>query len=771
MNAEKEADKPFFKILLGRIFYFFPLQLLLIQLKRNHLLLIFWVFLFAAITENLASKYGIPILFLYPEYAGEVSVLSHLILGFACGTFIMAYNISTYIIVGHKFPVIATLSRPFMKFCLNNNIIPLAFIGVYVYKMYHLQTHRELEEMSDVLMHIGGFLMGNLIFIVLSIFYFLSTNKSMLFFLKKHEDQNKVDPSRPEDSSPLSDVFHKKKEWLKASRRSYQWVIQTYLSSPFKISLARSSKHYNEQILVNVFSQNHANASIFELAVVIAILVLGIFNDTPILNIPASASIFLFFTLMMMIASAVYSWLKGWAISVFIAGFLLINYISYGEFEYYRNDIYGLTYEGKRQPYPPPNPVLEENDVAEQIKADHKHGLEILTNWKKKIVGNDIAVKPPIIFISTTGGGLRSALWTIRSIQYTDEILSGKLLEHTHMISGSSGGMIGAAYMRELYLQSQANQNIDIYNGQWMNNMGQDILNPVALNLVIRDMYFKFQKVQIGENFYTRDRGYAFEQQLNKNTDFILDKNLLDYSEPEFNAQIPLMLFTPTVVNDGRKLIISAQPVAHLAHNFALGNIDHNPINEYVNFMELFEHQGAQDAKFTSILRVNATFPYILPTASLPTDPLVKVMDSGVRDNFGTVNIYKYIYTFRKWLEQNVSRIIILELRDKFKEQETRLKPTSTLMDNISSPLGSFYMNWTNIQTFEQDQMVQFAESWLSTPIDILSLQLQNEGQHKISLSWHLTKKEKKQIENAVNHPKNQTTIYGLLKKIYGFDQ
>ncbi len=768
--SQKEEDKSRFRIILNRIFFFFPFQLLLIQLKRNHLLLLFWVILFAAITENLASKYGIPILFLYPEYAGDVSVLSHLILGFACGTFIMAYNISTYIIVGHKFPVIATLSRPFMKFCLNNNIIPLTFIIVYVFNMYDIQIHRELESPEKVMMHIGGFLLGNLIFILLSVFYFISTNKSIFFFLNKQQNQANEEGDKPEDSSLLSDVFHKKKAWSKATGRTYQWVIQTYLSSPFKISLARSSKHYKDDILVNVFSQNHANASIFEVAVIIAILILGIYNDTPILNIPASASIFLFFTLLMMIASAMYSWLKGWAISVFILGFLLVNFISHGNFEYYRNDIYGLSYNKDRVPYPPNNQKSDLNNVKKQIDNDYKHGIAILNNWKKKIVGNDTTQKPPIIFISTTGGGLRSALWTIRSIQYTDQLLSGELLNHAHMISGSSGGMIGAALIREIFLQSQQSDSIDLYDDQWMNKMGQDILNPIALNLVIRDMYFKFRKVKIGEHHYTRDRGYAFEKQLNENTGYLLDKKLMDYSNAEFNSTIPMMLFTPTVVNDGRKLMISAQPVAHLAHNLTFNNINNRPINEYVDFMKMFENQGSEDVNFTSVLRINATFPYILPTASLPTKPLIKVMDSGVRDNFGTVNIYKYIYTFREWLENNVSQIIILELRDKFKEQETRLKPTGTLLENMSSPLGSFYMNWTNIQTFEQDQLVQFAESWMSTPVDILSLQLHNEGQHKISLSWHLTKKEKKQIENAVNHPKNQTAIYELMKKVHGMN-
>ena len=59
-----------------RLFYFFPVQLLLHHIKRNYLFIIFWIILFGFIIEYFGVKYGIPYLFLAPEYIGRINYLS-----------------------------------------------------------------------------------------------------------------------------------------------------------------------------------------------------------------------------------------------------------------------------------------------------------------------------------------------------------------------------------------------------------------------------------------------------------------------------------------------------------------------------------------------------------------------------------------------------------------------------------------------------------------------------------------------------------------------
>src|SRR4051794_11020576 len=115
-----------------RFFYSFPIQLVIVLLKANQILLLYWLILFEWVLGNLSQRFGIPFLFLDPEYMSEVGFRSFFIMGFTAGCFIMVFNVSSYIINGSRFPFIATLARPFMKYTINNFIVPVAFILVYL---------------------------------------------------------------------------------------------------------------------------------------------------------------------------------------------------------------------------------------------------------------------------------------------------------------------------------------------------------------------------------------------------------------------------------------------------------------------------------------------------------------------------------------------------------------------------------------------------------------------------------------------------------------
>ena len=84
---------------------FFPLQLLFIHLKKSHLLLLFWLLLFGVVTQNIAMKFGVPYLFLSPEYLGEVSWVSFLILGFSVGGYFMAFHLYMLYFNGAIIPI------------------------------------------------------------------------------------------------------------------------------------------------------------------------------------------------------------------------------------------------------------------------------------------------------------------------------------------------------------------------------------------------------------------------------------------------------------------------------------------------------------------------------------------------------------------------------------------------------------------------------------------------------------------------------------------
>jgi hypothetical protein len=126
------------------------------------------------------------------------------------------------------------------------------------------------------------------------------------------------------------------------------------------------------------------------------------------------------------------------------------------------------------------------------------------------------------------------------------------------------------------------------------------------------------------------------------------------------------------------------------------------------------------------------------------------------------VTTLKYLFTFRNWISTNTSGIVIIDVRDKFKEFAIENSKRPSHLEALLTPFGSLYNNLTTIQIYDHDQLLQYAGLWFDGKIDVVSFQLKNEAESRISLSWHLTKKEKKQIKNAVLLKENQEAFERL---------
>ena len=113
------------------IFYSFPVQLLLLHFKKFQVLLVFWFVLFGAVGGVFMKAYGVDSLYLSPEYLGNVNAFSSAIVGMSVAVFIMSWNITTFILFCRHFKFLATTTRPFVKYCINNSLIPLIFLLFY----------------------------------------------------------------------------------------------------------------------------------------------------------------------------------------------------------------------------------------------------------------------------------------------------------------------------------------------------------------------------------------------------------------------------------------------------------------------------------------------------------------------------------------------------------------------------------------------------------------------------------------------------------------
>lgn len=752
-----------------RVVYFFPLRLFMLHLRDNHILLFFWVLLGGLATGSFGQGYGVPYLFWDPEYMGQVDFWSFLILGFSFGGFMMAFNISSYILNANKFPFLATLNRPFFKYSLNNFIIPGLFIAAYLYKMTRFQVQSELyleanklKTGTEVFWDVLGFVLGAAMFSAIGHTYFAATTRNVFkIFGLQVENETHLKAKRPM-ARPIKVFFEKNLSFRRASETDINhndWKVSTYLANPFRLALTRDTTHYDRAMLAKVFDQNHLMATFFVILVFISFIALGAFREIPQLTIPAGAVIFLACTFLLMLSSALHSRLGAWSTTGLIVAFVAFyQIVGHGYLEY-RSKAYGLSYDGVAAPYNI-DTITTLNTDKGTLQRDIAHHQQILGKWRQQLVKKPWD-KPKLLMVCVTGGGSRSAMWTFRTLQYADQKLGGRLMKHTHMITGASGGMYGAAYLREIYLRSLTDRSVNFYDTTLADNIAKDLLNPVATSLALNDIFIRYQTFKDGPDRYTKDRGFALERELNLNTGGAIEKRLRDYFKPEAEAQIPIMAMNPIIIDDGRMLIIGSQPLAHLTYN-GPELFGGTPVQGSVEFRRLFSAQGADRLWFSTALRMNSSFPYILPSVTLPSNPEIEVMDAGFYDTYGIIVATRHLYHLRDWINANTSGVVILQVRDTDKVVPVRKTEGKSLTSMMTDPVGNIYANMFDMQDFDNDQMLAQTRQFIKGTFDVVDMELDRFSKDNISLSFHLTTKEKMMVRASAYRAKNEAAIARL---------
>lgn len=739
-----------------KIFFSFYFRLIFLDLKKNQFLLVLWLLLFGIITNNVAPRYGLGYIFLGPEYMDKLSFLSYFINGFAVGGFIMAYNMASYVKNAFRFPFLATLKNPFTKYCLNNFFIPSVFIVLYSYEIFHFLKTEEFMSTENIFIMLSGFYVGIFTFIFFLLTYFFKANKNItkLYGLQTSEisdKSEKISSSKNGERNPYL---------IKESR---DWYVETYLVHPLKLRRVRSVRHYKKEILNSVLTQNHRSVFYFQMLSILSLIGFGMVSNISVFVVPTSSSIILLFTVLIMIFSSFYAWFRGWTTVIFILFLLVLNYVHKVNFLTNENRAYGLKYNTTPAPYNYQNLDQMDKDEA-NYDNDINTTISILNKWKQKNFNPlDSTKKPKLVLINTSGGGLRSSLWTVYALQYIDGLLGGKLMNQTQLITGSSGGMVGAAYLRELYLLKQENKIENYHSKKYLTNISKDILNPIAFTIATNEWIFPFKTFKIDDQSYSQDRGYAFEKTLNENVEMVFNKRLDDYQEPEANAKIPMMVFSSSIVNDGRKLLISPQGISYLTQNSRTQHVNYTAQIDGIEYSRLFKEQAAGKTLFTSVLRMSATFPYIMPVVSLPSEPRIEMIDAGLRDNYGLETSLLFLETFNDWIAENTSGVVIIQIRDRQKIEPIEENPSQTLMQTLTRPMGSFYGNLFSVQDYNQNQKIQFVDKWCKSKVDIVNLRLKNDNNGRISLSWHLTTREKNQVLQSMDLPENQTSVLKLI--------
>ncbi|HNU13666.1 MAG TPA: hypothetical protein PKI55_04350 [Chitinophagaceae bacterium] len=734
------------KAWLKGFYHSFAIQLLFLHFRKYQILLLFWVILFSTVNGTLMKTFGADSLFLAPEYLGNVNSISYAIVGASIGMFIMSWNITSFILFSRHFRFLAAATNPFLKYCINNSIIPGAFIVFYFFKAYHFVHFKELVPRTEILFFFGGFTSGFIFILASSLIYFFRADRSILHRMMPviAEPKNYIT-----HLGKIKEVFYDK-PLIK---------VNSYLETPFRLKPARDVSHYTEEFVEAIFRGHHLAAILSVFAAFLFLILIGFFLDNPFFQLPAAGSITIFFSILIGVAGAITYFLQSWSIPYLVGLVILLNVFYKLDLIDPRNKAYGLDYWNKNERPSYTKEGLMALCSKENVDADKQNMISVLNAWKK----NQLSDKPLLVIINTSGGGHRSATFTMGVLQHLDSITNGTIMKKTFLINGASGGMIGAAYFRELYLRKLRGDNIQLQNSKYINDIAGDILNPLFTSFFARDLIAPAQKFTVGPYRYVKDRGYSFEQKLNDNTRGFLNKQLGDYVNEEKSATIPLMFFNSVITRDSRKMIICTQPVRFMMQ----GNIDSSKIPvadpDAVDFVSFFKKQDPYNIRMLSALRMNATFPIVLPNVWLPSDPVIDVMDAGLRDNYGQETTLRFLSSFDDWIKENTSGVLVIQIRDRQGGGWESPYLSDDITDHATKPFLLLQHNWFKMMEYFQNDMLDYFTTNNGIPVHKLVFQYAASSQeNKAALNFHLTRREEKDIINSIGSEGNRESFKKL---------
>lgn len=357
---------------------------------------------------------------------------------------------------------------------------------------------------------------------------------------------------------------------------------------------------------------------------------------------------------------------------------------------------------------------------------------------------------PKLVVIATSGGGIRAAVWTGAVLQHLSKEIAG-FTDHVRVISGASGGMVGAANFVAAIAEDGAVN--DEHAGQ-VGDVAHDSMEPTIRTFVLRDIPMLFLP---GSSY---DRGVALEDAW-KRTAVALRKSFADLAEGERAGWRPSLIFTPMFVEDGRRAIISNLDLEFLARN-AGPQITDPPRDLYsVSNVELFKViPKARAMSVASAARMNASFPGTSPSASVPTNPERHIVDASYWDNFGVSIAGAWIAQHFKAILENTSGVVLLQIRDEQEEAASqnaalpgRSAVLAALADFVAPVLGVLQARGAVTRYRNDGDVEELADTFRAATGDpefFTTVILENPK--KSVLSWALTSRQSSEMIEYFEH-------------------
>lgn len=337
------------------------------------------------------------------------------------------------------------------------------------------------------------------------------------------------------------------------------------------------------------------------------------------------------------------------------------------------------------------HPIL----VGEWQLVQPLNNTEVLLAWKRVVANRWKGKKPKLVIVTVSGGGIRASVWTSVVLRKLETTLGADFPYHIRLITGASGGMVGGSY----YVTSLAPPSDAVLRGgaadfsalhgasidTFVERMATDQLDAVAGRMLFADL-----PGALNPFMKKGDRGRTLEQTWIRWTGgqatSPLARSLQSFAADERLGWRPSMVYTPMMVEDGRRLLISNLDMAFATRNvgglliepssrkidrptiqggdFDMSIHDEDDVFSLsaVEFFRLFPK--AHDFRVTTAVRMSASFPWVSPAINLPTLPPRRVVDAAYYDNYGVNLTALWISKMSSWLKENTSGVVVVQIRD-----------------------------------------------------------------------------------------------------------
>jgi len=377
---------------------------------------------------------------------------------------------------------------------------------------------------------------------------------------------------------------------------------------------------------------------------------------------------------------------------------------------------------------------------------------EILDAWKDGLrrqagQGHSASARPILVAVAACGGALRAGLWTAAVLDAIENEVP-EFPRHVRFVTGASGGMVGAALFVTSRLAAPAPgvpPGTTPAGGGLANRFSKDYLSPITRQFILRDLPFFILPWR-----QSYDRGHALEDAMvddGKLTE--LDYTFSQLLDAERLGQIPSLVFSPMLVEDGRRLLISnldlddlttidgedllsenRKEIIELIETetreklLPRDSLEFRKINAIsaVEFFRLFPRARGSFHVVTAV-RMNATFPVVTPAGVLPTDSPRLVVDAGYYDNYGIDLASSLIFAHREWIAKNTAGVLLVQIRAFRNEKQLKVLDQTILSEGLINTAS----NLTNI--------LARGIRWLTSPVTGLAearqavMHYRNDGQ------------------------------------------